>query len=256
VRNRLPRTHQALRCALDQWQRFSHRLCDRNAIARNRDRVEPERFVSLTQTACDCNDWHPGAPRGCGHSAGELPVAALPIDASLSGDDEVGARDSFGESDRTKDELRPGYKSCIEEREEARPESAGGSRSGHVADRPPDERLDDVGVSRERGIELADDLRRRAFLRPVHRGGAFWAEERIPNIARHFDRGTNEARVGLAIDPAEARERCAAFWKLVAVTIEKSVTEGARHPRAAVVRRASADADHDPMCAGGGSRKY
>src|SRR5207247_4634107 len=66
VRNRRSRTHQTLRCALDERQRFAHRLRDRQALARDGDRVEPEGLVSRAETARDRADRPPGCPRGCG----------------------------------------------------------------------------------------------------------------------------------------------------------------------------------------------
>src|SRR5712692_334174 len=108
VRNRRSRTQQALRRTLDEWQRFSHRLRDRHAVARHGDRVEAERLVSLAETARDGHDRNAGAPRGGAHRAGELAVAALPIDATLSSDDEVGADEAFVESDGAKHQLRSG----------------------------------------------------------------------------------------------------------------------------------------------------
>src|SRR2546430_2723496 len=255
VRNPRPRTHQALRCVFDERQGFSHRLRDRHTLPRDGDRVESKRLMSRAQTARDRNDRHAGAPCGRGHRTGELPVPALLIDASLAGHHQIRARDALGESDRAKHELRTGDKTRVEEREEARAEAPGRSRAGHVADRPTDEGFYDVRVPRECGIELADDLGCRALLRAIHRGRALWTEERIANVARDLDRGTDQARVGLAIDAAELRERGTALGEIVAVAIEESVAEGARHPRASVVRGAAADADHDPMSAARGRRE-
>src|SRR2546423_15484134 len=203
--------------------------------------------MSRAQTARDRNDRHTGAPCGRGHRTGELPVPALLIDAALAGHHEIRARDAFGESDRAQNELSAGDKTRVEEREEARAEAAGRSGAGDVADRPSDEGFNDVRVPRERGVELADDLGCRAFLRAVHRGRALCTEKRIANVARDLDRGTDQARVGLAIDAAESRERGTALGELVAVAIEESVAEGARHPRAAVVRGGAAGADPAPM---------
>ena len=84
MRNRRSRTQQALRRTLDEWQRFPHRLRDRHSLARDRDRIEADRLVSLAETARDCHDRNARASSGCGHRTGELSVAALSIDATLS----------------------------------------------------------------------------------------------------------------------------------------------------------------------------
>src|SRR2546426_10197563 len=255
VRNRGSRTQQALRGVLDEWQWFSHRTRDRHAVARHLDRVEAKRLMSLTEAARDCHDRNARASSGCGHRTGELSVAALSIDATLSGDDEVCANEAFVEPDGSEHQVGSGDETCIEEREETRAKAARRTSAGHVADRPADECLYDIGVPRERGVELADDLGPRALLRPVNRGRTFGAKKRIANGAGHVDRRTDQARIGLAVDATQTYESRAALGKLVAVTIEKAVPKGARHSSATVVGRAAADSDHDPMRATRGRRE-
>src|SRR5437773_9711381 len=133
----------------------------------------------------------------------------------------------------------------LEEREQSRPETAGRAGAGDVSNRSADERLDHIRVARERGIELTHDLRCGSLLRSVDRGSALRSKQRIANVARNLDRRTDQARIGLAIDTTEPRERRAALGEVIAASIEKAVAEGARHAGAAVGRRAPTDADED-----------
>ena len=61
--------------------------------------------MSGAETPGDRDHRYACAARGRRHRARELPETALLIDATFPGDDEVGAGDTFGESDRAKDEL-------------------------------------------------------------------------------------------------------------------------------------------------------
>src|SRR6267142_1343555 len=99
VRNRGSRTQQTLRRDLDEWQRLAHGLRDRHAVACYRDRLEAEPLVSLAEAARDGGDRNARAAGGCSDRAGELAVAALPIDATLSGHDEIGADEALVEPD-------------------------------------------------------------------------------------------------------------------------------------------------------------
>src|SRR5881409_3447997 len=113
----------------------------------------------------------------------------------------------------------------------SRSKAAGRAGAGHVAYASTDEALDHVGVARERRVELADHLCRRAFLRSVDRGGALGAKERVAHVARGFDARSDEPQVGLPVDARELSERRAALRQIASLAIEKAVTERARHPR-------------------------
>src|SRR5437868_2200613 len=140
----------------------------------------------------------------------------------------------------------------VEERDEPRADAAGRTRAGHVAHAPTDELLDHVRVTRERAVELAHHRWRGALLRTEHRARALGTEKRVAHVAGDVDRGTHETRIGLPVDTRELRERGTAFGKLATRTVEEVIAERARHARTAVVRRASADPDHDAMRTGRG----
>src|SRR5258705_9932574 len=170
VRNHRSRTYEAFGCVLDEWERLAHRLCDRHALPRDGDGVESDRFVALPEPTGDSHHRNARASRCRGHRTGQLPVSALPIYASFSGDDEIGARDALGEAHRTQHELRTGDEARVEEREQSGAQSARRPRTGHVADRASHEPFDDVRISRDRRFELPTDLGCGTFLRPVYPG--------------------------------------------------------------------------------------
>src|SRR6185436_6933141 len=55
-------------------------------------------------------------------------------------------------------------------------------------------------------------------------------------------------RIGLSLDAREVHQRASTFGELGTVRVEESIAERARHSRATVIRRATADADDDPLC--------
>src|SRR5258706_10945998 len=110
-----------------------------------------------------------------------------------------------------------------------------------------DRALHDVGVARQRRIELAHHVRRRALLRAEHRARALRPEQRIAYVARDVDRRTDEPRIGLAVDAREACERRAALGEVAPVAIEEAIAEGARHPCPAVLGRTSTDSHDDAV---------
>src|SRR5256714_8239399 len=58
ARRRGPRTHEAFRGALDERQRFAHRLRDRDALARDADRVAGDGLVTRSETPRAADDRH------------------------------------------------------------------------------------------------------------------------------------------------------------------------------------------------------
>src|SRR2546430_8026033 len=161
------RMNHTLGRSLDEWQRIGHGLRDRNALARNRDRVERQRLVARPDASGDAGHGNPRAARSGRDRTGELAETRLPIDATLAGDDQAGAFQVRREVDGTQHEVRARYEAGVEEREEPRTKPTRRARPGHVPDRTADKALDHVGVARERAVELGDDLGRRALLRTV-----------------------------------------------------------------------------------------
>src|SRR5437867_4018706 len=252
-------SHRALGRGFDARQRIAHRrLTFRGRRREHLDALDTDvahRLMPFAETASDGDDWHAARPRRERHRLRQFAVQALPVDAALAGDDERRAAELSLEADRVEHELRAGDEARVEEREQSRAETTGRARARHVTDIAADEALDDVGVARQRRVELTHDLRRRALLRAEDGARAFGSEQRIGHVTRGIDRGTHETGVGLPIDAPQTSERGAAFGQVVPVSIEEPIAEGARHTRAAIVRRAAADADDDAMRARCGRRE-
>lgn len=242
---------QTRRGVLDEPLGVPHRISERHPIRRaHLDRLDTLRQqgrVSRRRAADDHRDPYARGGRGARHGLRQLSVRALRVGAALTGDDEVGTAHARGELRCIEHELGPRAQSRIEEREQSRSQATGRARTRNVADIATDEGLDHVGVPRERGIELGDHLRRRALLGPVDRGRALGSEQRIAHVTGDLDRRPDQPWIGLPFEMMQARERRAALGEVLAVAIEEPIAERAGHPRAAVVRRAAADADHEPV---------
>src|SRR6266508_502775 len=235
---------QSLRGILDTRQWIAHRRLSVGVrrVRKCLDRLDAgaaHRLVTGTDHPRDRDDGDAAAFRSEGHGMGELAVDALAVDATLAGDDEVRSDQPLDETARVEDQRRSGDQPRIKKCDEPSTEATGRTGTRHASHIATNECFDHVRVPRERGLELALDLRRRAFLRSVDRGRALGAEQRIPHVTRDVDRRSNEPWIGLTFDARQTHERASALEQLATVRVEESVAERARHAGAAVVRRAA-----------------
>ena len=84
-------------------------------------------------------------PRLRDDRSGHLAVGALSVDASLSGNDQVGGARAVREPGGAHHELGPGAQLRVGEGDEPRAEATRRARARRVADVSPDEAFDDVG---------------------------------------------------------------------------------------------------------------
>ena len=134
-----------------------------------------------------------------------------------------------------------------EKRGERETEAARGARARTVALVAPERRGGDVGEARERRIEVGDVGGRRAFLCAERRGSAGRPAQWIIDVGCDLDRHVREPHVERReIDRGEVPQRRAARREFASRGVEKPRAQGREHARAAVVRRAAADADDDP----------
>ena len=247
MRSDAPRFRQPLCRSLDERQWVGHRARRGHTVARDLDPLEGEDLVAPPERSRDRRDRHVRTMSRVDHRAGQLAEPALPIDPPFAGDHEIRADDPLRETHRAEHELGPRHEPRVKERQQSRAETAGRASAGHVPDRTADESLDDIGVSAERGVELMDDFWARAFLRAIDRRCALRPEQRVTHVARHIDAHADEPRIGLAIDAREMGERGASLGKVAAFAVEEPIAEGARHSGAAVIGRAAADSDNEPV---------
>ncbi len=123
---------------------------------------------------------------------------------------------------------------------------ARGARARRLSDRLADRPLDERRIMREVRVERADHFGRRAFLRSENRGSAVRADERVVDVAGDLDRSLGETGINPGnVDPREIRERAAAVSQFPPACVEKPDAKRLQHSGAAVVGRASADADDE-----------
>ena len=102
---------------------------------------------------------------------------------------------------------------------------------------------------RQRRIERRDHRGRGPLLRTEHRTRAQRPAERVRDIARHTERAARQFRQRLrAIDPVKLRQTFTAARNLLPLPVQQTEPERLKHPRAAIVRGAAANA-HDETAA-------
>ncbi|CAM5363047.1 hypothetical protein CVAR21S_00926 [Corynebacterium variabile] len=110
--------------------------------------------------------------RGSGDHRRGFAVTGLDVHAPLSGEHQIGSAAQFPEVHEIQQKFSTGFHPCVQDREEGRADTAGGSCPRHVPDCacvPATAAGQHLNPSSECLIERAEVLRRGTFLQPEDR---------------------------------------------------------------------------------------
>ena len=234
----------------------AHRLLERRHAAHRREkRVDPRRVAGLraVRNAARKRDHRlPVSLRKARNARRRLAHRRLRVEPALAGHNHVRRADLLRKPRLLQNDRDARLQRRAEEGPQRKAHAARRAGTGEIRVAFGEHRFGKGRKPAQPAVHLRDVRRFRALLRAEHRAAAERAAERVFHVARRAECAAAQFRQYAARgDGAQARKPGRTARDRRAVFVQQVEPERLQHPRAAVVRRAAAEADHKPAAAAG-----